>query len=43
VRLVLLGKATVLAHRYERPLAAEMDDDQQSSRDARRDRDARLR
>jgi hypothetical protein len=26
VRLLLLGKAAVLAHRYERPLAAEMDD-----------------
>jgi hypothetical protein len=29
-RLLLLGKAAVLAHRFERPLAAEMDDDQQS-------------
>jgi hypothetical protein len=26
VRLLLLGKAAVLAHRYERPLAAEMDE-----------------
>jgi hypothetical protein len=30
VGLLLLGKAAVLAHRFERPLAAEMDDDQQS-------------
>jgi hypothetical protein len=30
VRLLLPGKAAVLAHRLERPLAAEMDDDQQS-------------
>jgi hypothetical protein len=29
VRLLLLGKATVLAHRYERPLAAEMDESEQ--------------
>jgi hypothetical protein len=29
VRLLLLGKAAVLAHRYERPLAAEMDESQQ--------------
>ena len=29
-RLLLLGKGAVLAHRIERPLAAEMDDDQQS-------------
>jgi hypothetical protein len=43
VRLLLLGKAAVLAHRYERPLAAEMDDDQKSSRGGRRDRDPRLR
>src|SRR5918999_3137864 len=28
VRLLLLGKAAVLAHRYERPLAAEMDDEE---------------
>jgi hypothetical protein len=26
VRLLLLGKAAVLARRFERPLAAEMDD-----------------
>ena len=32
VRLLLLGKAAVLAHRYERPLAAEMDEEQQSFR-----------
>jgi hypothetical protein len=31
VRLLLLGKAAVLAHRYERPLAAEMDEREQSS------------
>jgi Transposase DDE domain group 1 len=43
VRLLLLGKAAVLAHRYERPLAAEMDEDQQSWRAARHHRDARLR
>jgi hypothetical protein len=30
VRLMLLGKVAVLANRYEHPLAAEMDDDQQS-------------
>jgi hypothetical protein len=30
VRLLLLSKAAVLAHRFDRPLAAEMDDDQQS-------------
>jgi hypothetical protein len=30
VTLLLLGKGAVLAHRFERPLAAEMDDDQQS-------------
>jgi hypothetical protein len=30
VRLLLLGKAAVLAQRYERPRATEMDDDQQS-------------
>jgi hypothetical protein len=30
VGLLLLGKAAVLAYRLERPLAAEMDDDQQS-------------
>jgi hypothetical protein len=29
VRLLLLGKAAVLAHRYERPLAAEMDEQEQ--------------
>ena len=29
VRLLLLGKAAVLAHRFERPLAAEMDDSEQ--------------
>jgi hypothetical protein len=29
VRLLLLGKAAVLAHRFERPLAAEMDESQQ--------------
>jgi hypothetical protein len=29
VRLLLLGKAAVLAHRYERPLAAEMDETEQ--------------
>jgi hypothetical protein len=32
VRLLLLGKAAVLAHRYERPLAAEMDEFQQRGR-----------
>jgi hypothetical protein len=32
VRLLLLGKAADLAHRYERPLAAEMDEDRQSAR-----------
>ena len=32
--LLLLGEGAVLAHRFERPLAAEMDDDQQ--RGARR-------
>jgi hypothetical protein len=31
VRLLLLGKAAVLAHRFERPLAVEMDDDRQST------------
>jgi hypothetical protein len=30
VRLLLLGKAAVLAHRFERPLAAEMDEQEQS-------------
>jgi hypothetical protein len=30
VRLLLLGKGAVLARRFERPLAAGMDDDQQS-------------
>jgi hypothetical protein len=39
VRPLLLGKAAVSAHRYERPLAAEMDDDEQSGRKARRYRD----
>jgi hypothetical protein len=29
MRLLLLGKAAVLAHRYERPLAAEMDESRQ--------------
>jgi hypothetical protein len=29
VRLLLLGKAAVLAHGFERPLAAEMDEWQQ--------------
>jgi hypothetical protein len=29
VRLLLLGKAAVLAHRYKRPLAAEMDEKHQ--------------
>jgi len=29
VRLLLLGKAAVLAHQYERPLAAEMDESEQ--------------
>ena len=29
-RLLLLGKGAVLAHRFERSLAVEMDDDQQS-------------
>ena len=34
VRLLLLGKAAVLAHRFERPLAAEMDEyEQRSTRD----------
>ena len=35
VRLLLLGKAAVLAHRFERPLAAEMDDEEQSRAEAR--------
>ena len=43
VRRLLLGKGVVSAHRTERPFAARLDDDQQSSRGARRDRDARLR
>jgi hypothetical protein len=43
VRLLLLGKAAVLTHRYERPLAAEMDDDQQSRRADWRHRGARSR
>ena len=30
VGLLLLGEGAVLAHRFDRPLAAEMDDDQQS-------------
>ena len=30
VRLLLFGKGAVMAHRFERPLTAEMDDDQQS-------------
>jgi hypothetical protein len=30
VRLPLLGKGAVVAHRFDQPLAAEMDDDQQS-------------
>jgi hypothetical protein len=29
LRLLLLGKAAVFAHRFDRPLAVEMDDDQQ--------------
>jgi hypothetical protein len=29
VRLLLLGKAAVLAHRFDRPLAAEMDEYEQ--------------
>src|SRR5215207_8182247 len=29
VTLLLLGKAAVLAHRYERPLAAELDDERE--------------
>jgi hypothetical protein len=32
VRLLLLGKADVLAHGYERPLAAEMDDEEPPAR-----------
>ena len=43
VRLLLLGEGAVLAHRFDRPLAAEMDDDQQSDAGARRHRDERLR
>jgi hypothetical protein len=35
VRLLLLGNAAVLAHQYERPLAAEMDEEERSARDAR--------
>jgi hypothetical protein len=31
VRLLLLGKGAVLAHRFERPLAAELDDQQHSA------------
>jgi hypothetical protein len=40
---LLLGKAAVSLHRFERPLAAEMDDDQQSWRGGRGHRDTRLR
>ena len=29
MRLLLLGKGAVLAHRFERPLAAEMDESEQ--------------
>jgi hypothetical protein len=32
VRLVLLGKGAVLAHRFERPLAAELDEKRQPPR-----------
>ena len=38
-RLLLLGKGAVPAHRLARPLAAESDDDEQSGRRARRNRD----
>ena len=31
VRLLLLSKAAVLAHRFDRPLAAEMDESEQRS------------
>ena len=43
MRLLLLGEGAVLAHRFDRPLAAELDDDQQSDAGARRHRDERLR
>ena len=33
-RLLLLGKGAVLAHRFERPLAAELDEYEQSARAA---------
>jgi hypothetical protein len=37
-RLLLFGKGAVLAHRFERPLAAELDEyEQQPTRDAERD------
>jgi hypothetical protein len=42
-RLLLLGKGAVLAHRLDRPLAAESDDDQQPWPGAWGHRDARLR
>jgi hypothetical protein len=41
--LLLLGKGAVSAHRFDRPRAAGLDDDQQSWRGDRRHRDARLR
>jgi len=34
VGLLFLGKGAVLAHGFDRPLAIEMDDDQQSWRGA---------
>src|SRR5688500_18069453 len=36
LRLLLLGRGAASAHRFERSLAAELDDDQQSRRGARR-------
>jgi hypothetical protein len=38
-----LAKGAVLAHRFDRPVPAESDDEQKSSRRARRDSDPRLR
>jgi hypothetical protein len=38
LRLLLLGKAAVVAHRYERPLAAEMDEFRQSALPRKRSR-----
>jgi len=39
VGLLLLGKGAVLAHGFDRPLAVEMDEDEQSGRRTRRYRD----